>query len=94
VQRGIHFCLESGSRDASVCPLFRSGHLGLWSNSSVGKLSAHLWAMAARQYWLTERSNYSWIGSAKGLKQGVIRIPEETGSIRWNFPSSLFELLA
>ena len=40
----------------------------------------------------TKQSFLDWV--SEGLKQGVIRIPEETGSIRWNFPSSLFALLA
>jgi len=40
----------------------------------------------------TKQSFLDWI--SEGLKQGAIRIPEETGSIRWNFPPSLFELLA
>ena len=40
----------------------------------------------------TKQSFLDWI--SEGLKQGAIRIPQETGSIRWNFPPSLFELLA
>jgi len=40
----------------------------------------------------TKQSFLDWI--SEGLKQGAIRIPEETGSIRWNLPPSLFELLA
>jgi hypothetical protein len=40
----------------------------------------------------TKQSFLDWI--SEGLKEGAIRIPEETGSIRWNFPPSLFELLA
>ena len=40
----------------------------------------------------TKQSFLDWI--SEGLKQGVIRIPEETGSLRWNFPLSPFELLA
>jgi hypothetical protein len=39
----------------------------------------------------TKQSFLDWISD--GLKQGGIRIPEETGPIRWNFPSSSFELL-
>jgi len=37
----------------------------------------------------TKQSFLDWI--SEGLKQGAIRIPEETGSIRWNFSPSVFE---
>lgn len=37
----------------------------------------------------TKQSFLDWI--SEGLKQGAIHIPEETGSIRWNFSPSVFE---
>jgi len=56
---GIRSLSSIASRDASVYRWFQSGRPGSWTNSSVGKLSAHWLALAARRYWCRERSNHS-----------------------------------